>query len=137
MAPRRREESRPRRRDGADWSRCWSDLIGKAEKKGIKLAPFIGIGCPGIIDKDGSIERGAQNLPGNWECSQFHLPSEIHERHPQDRRRRDLDRACTTTPWCKGLSEVPFMQDVERWGVLTIGTGLGNARFTNRGNGGS
>jgi len=24
------------------------------------------------------------------------------------------------------------MQDVERWGVMTIGTGLGNARFTNR-----
>jgi hypothetical protein len=24
------------------------------------------------------------------------------------------------------------MGDVERWGVLTIGTGLGNARFTNR-----
>jgi hypothetical protein len=24
------------------------------------------------------------------------------------------------------------MQDVERWGVLTIGTGLGNARYTNR-----
>ena len=32
----------------------------------------------------------------------------------------------------QGLSEVPFMQDVERWGVITIGTGLGNARFTNR-----
>ena len=32
----------------------------------------------------------------------------------------------------QGLSEIPFMQDVERWGVLTIGTGLGNARFTNR-----
>jgi len=32
----------------------------------------------------------------------------------------------------QGLSEVPFMQDVERWAVLTIGTGLGNARFTNR-----
>jgi hypothetical protein len=31
---------------------------------------------------------------------------------------------------------VPFMQDVERWGVLTIGTGLGNARFTNRKNNG-
>jgi hypothetical protein len=27
---------------------------------------------------------------------------------------------------------VPFMQDVDHWGVLTIGTGLGNARFTNR-----
>jgi hypothetical protein len=32
----------------------------------------------------------------------------------------------------QGLSEVPFMHDVERWGVLTIGTGLGNAHFTNR-----
>jgi hypothetical protein len=24
------------------------------------------------------------------------------------------------------------MTDVKRWGALTIGTGLGNARFTNR-----
>ena len=24
------------------------------------------------------------------------------------------------------------MRDIESWGVLTIGTGLGNARFTNR-----
>jgi hypothetical protein len=24
------------------------------------------------------------------------------------------------------------MKDVEHWGVMTIGTGLGNARFTNR-----
>ena len=32
----------------------------------------------------------------------------------------------------QGLSEVPFMTDVQHWGVLTIGTGLGNARFTNR-----
>jgi hypothetical protein len=27
---------------------------------------------------------------------------------------------------------VPNMKDVEHWGVMTIGTGLGNARFTNR-----
>ena len=32
----------------------------------------------------------------------------------------------------QGLSEAPFMRDVTHWGVLTIGTGLGNARFTNR-----
>ena len=32
----------------------------------------------------------------------------------------------------QGLSQVPWMGDVKRWGVLTIGTGLGNARFTNR-----
>lgn len=27
----------------------------------------------------------------------------------------------------QGLSELPFMQDVKRWAVVTIGTGLGNA----------
>jgi hypothetical protein len=32
----------------------------------------------------------------------------------------------------QGLSQLPFMQGHEHWGVLTIGTGLGNARFTNR-----
>jgi hypothetical protein len=29
----------------------------------------------------------------------------------------------------QGLSEQPFMTDVKRRGVVTIGTGLGNARF--------
>jgi hypothetical protein len=43
------------------------DLIADAEAEGLKLAPFIGIACPGVIDADGSIEKGAQNLPGNWE----------------------------------------------------------------------
>ena len=33
----------------------------------------------------------------------------------------------------QGLSELPFTRDVPKWAVLTIGTGLGNARFTNRG----
>jgi hypothetical protein len=45
------------------------DLIAAAEAEGFKLAPFIGISCPGVIDEDGSIEKGAQNLPGNWESS--------------------------------------------------------------------
>ena len=43
------------------------DLIAAAEAEGLKLAPFIGIACPGVINEDGSIEKGAQNLPGNWE----------------------------------------------------------------------
>jgi len=34
----------------------------------------------------------------------------------------------------QGLSEVPNMEDVRHWGVMTIGTGLGNARFSNRSN---
>jgi hypothetical protein len=32
----------------------------------------------------------------------------------------------------QGLSELPWMQDVKHWAVMTIGTGLGNAHFTNR-----
>ena len=41
------------------------DLIAAAETDGLKLAPFIGIACPGVINEDGSIAKGAQNLPGN------------------------------------------------------------------------
>src|SRR5438034_1031922 len=107
------------------------DLIAAAEAEGLKLAPFIGIACPGVIDADGSIEKGAQNLPGNWESSKFNLPASLVEAIPQI---GDHDTAVLmhNDGVVQGLSEVPYMQDVQRWGVLTIGTGLGNARFTNR-----
>jgi predicted NBD/HSP70 family sugar kinase len=106
-------------------------LITEAETEGFKLAPFIGISCPGVIDADGSIEKGAQNLPGNWESSKFNLPLSLVEAIPHI---GDHDTAVLmhNDGVAQGLSEVPFMQDVDHWGVLTIGTGLGNARFTNR-----
>ncbi|ANW04978.1 ROK family protein [Bradyrhizobium icense] len=107
------------------------DLIAAAETEGLKLAPFIGIACPGVIDEDGSIEKGAQNLPGNWESSKFNLPASLVEAIPQIGA-HDTAVLMHNDGVVQGLSEVPFMQDVERWGVLTIGTGLGNARFTNR-----
>ena len=107
------------------------DLIADAETEGHKLAPFIGIACPGVINEDGSIEKGAQNLPGNWESSKFNLPASLVEAIPTI---GDHDTAILmhNDGVVQGLSEIPYMQDVERWGVLTIGTGLGNARFTNR-----
>src|SRR3954468_1853357 len=109
-------------------------LITESEKEGFKLAPFIGVSCPGVINEDGSIEKGAQNLPGNWESSKFNLPASLIEGIPQI---GDHDTAVVmhNDGVAQGLAEVPFMQDVDRWGVLTIGTGLGNARFTNRRNG--
>ena len=58
------------------------DHIELAEKEGLKLAPVVGIGCPGIIREDGSIETGAQNLPGNWESSRFNLANCIREAIP-------------------------------------------------------
>lgn len=107
------------------------DLIGKADREGLKLAPFIGLACPGVIESDGSIEKGAQNLPGNWESSKFNLPASLVEAIPQI---GDHDTAIVmhNDGVVQGLSELPFVQGVKRWGVLTIGTGLGNARFTNR-----
>jgi predicted NBD/HSP70 family sugar kinase len=111
--------------------RMLKDLIAATDAEGHKLAPFIGIACPGVINADGSIEKGAQNLPGNWESSKFNLPASLVEAIPVI---GDHDTAVLmhNDGVVQGLSEVPFMQDVERWGVLTIGTGLGNARFTNR-----
>jgi predicted NBD/HSP70 family sugar kinase len=107
------------------------DLITEAETEGLKLAPFIGIACPGVINHDGSIEKGAQNLPGNWESSRFNLPASLAEAIPEIGG-HDTAVLMHNDGVAQGLSEVPYMQDVERWGVLTIGTGLGNARFTNR-----
>jgi predicted NBD/HSP70 family sugar kinase len=106
-------------------------LIAATEAEGLKLAPFIGVACPGVIDADGSIEKGAQNLPGNWESSKFNLPASLSEAISEIGG-HDTAVLMHNDGVAQGLCEVPFMQDVERWGVLTIGTGLGNARFTNR-----
>jgi predicted NBD/HSP70 family sugar kinase len=106
-------------------------LVNRAGKDGLRLAPFIGIGCPGKIEPDGAIDRGAQNLPGNWESSRFNLPTKVFEAVPK------IGGFQTSIMMhndavLHGLSELPFMQDVERWAVFTIGTGLGNALFANR-----
>jgi len=107
------------------------DLIAISEKDNLRLAPFIGVACPGVIKEDGSIEKGAQNLPGKWESSRFNLPASLIEAIPQIGG-HDTAIVMHNDGVVQGLSEIPFMQDVKRWGVLTIGTGLGNACFTNR-----
>jgi len=105
--------------------------IRYCRKQGIRLAPFVGIACPGLIRKDGSIARGAQNLPGDWESDRFHLPTELCRRIPEISGKPTM-ALMHNDAVVQGLSELPFMQDVRRWAVLTIGTGLGNASYTNR-----
>lgn len=107
-----------------------SGLVKRANKDGASLAPFIGIGCPGVIEADGSIEKGAQNLPGNWESSRFNLPALLSAALP---RVGDHDTVVVmhNDAVVQGLSQIPWMSDVAKWGVLTIGTGLGNASFEN------
>lgn len=108
-----------------------NDLIKAARKDKLKLAPVIGIGCPGLIREDGAIETGAQNLPGNWETRSFNLAKSLRDAIPE------IDTHETAVVMhndavVQGLSALPFMKSYDRWGVLTIGTGLGNARFSMR-----
>jgi predicted NBD/HSP70 family sugar kinase len=126
------EKKEPKREDAIEeLVGMIKDLIARADKEGLRLAPFIGIGCPGIIEEDGTIDRGAQNLPGNWASSRFNLPHALHEAIPTIGE-HDTAILLHNDAVVQGLSQMPFMTDVEHWGVLTIGTGLGNARFTNR-----
>jgi predicted NBD/HSP70 family sugar kinase len=108
-----------------------SELVARSGKEAPRLAPFIGIGCPGIIDADCTITRGAQNLPGNWESKSFNLPGVLHEAIPSIAKHETVILMHNDAV-VQGLSETPFMGEASHWGVLTIGTGLGNARFTNR-----
>lgn len=107
------------------------DLIKEAGKAKLSLAPVIGIGCPGRIREDGSIEAGAQNLPGNWESSRFNLPTSLQAAIPGIGK-HETAVVMHNDAIVQGLSELPVMCEYEQWGALTIGTGLGNARFTTR-----
>jgi hypothetical protein len=108
--------------------RMLKQLIDRAGKADLNLAPIISIGCPGRINSDGSIEAGGQNLPGNWESNRFNLPESVREAIPGIRGRKTIV-VMHNDAVVQGLSELPFMRDVSRWGVFTIGTGLGNALF--------
>jgi predicted NBD/HSP70 family sugar kinase len=128
----RHSEEKPKREQAVDRLIEMLELsIDKAAKARIKLAPLISIGCPGEIARDGSINTGAQNLPGNWESTRFNLPSLIRERIPAIRKHETVVLLHNDAV-VQGLSETPFMHDVEHWAVLTIGTGLGNASFQNK-----
>jgi predicted NBD/HSP70 family sugar kinase len=106
-------------------------LITAAERADLKLAPFIGVGCPGKIESDGSIDRGAQNLPGNWESSRFNLPQRLSEAIPRIGE-HETHVLMHNDAVVQGLSQVPFAAKYRHWAALTLGTGLGNVRFSNR-----
>lgn len=106
-------------------------LTRLAEKEGLGLAPFVGVTCPGVVLADGTIERGGQDLPGGgWEGRGFNLPEWLREALSDILGRRPL-MTLHKDAVAQGLSAAPAMRDVERWGVLIVGTGLGNARFSN------
>lgn len=121
-----------RRTKAVDWLvDAFKDFVTRAEKDGLSLAPFIGVGCPGVIEADGTISRGGMNLPGgNWDDKRFNLPKVLTAAIPKI---GDHDTVVVmhNDAVVQGMSQRPFMSDVKRWAVITIGTGLGNASFTN------
>lgn len=128
----RHRDDRPTRDEAlARIATMMEELMEEAAEQKLKLAPFVGIGCPGLIDERGVIVSGGQNLPGNWEGDDFDLVAELTARLPRIQDHEPV-MILHNDAVVQGLSEVPLMKDVTRWGVLTIGTGLGNARFTNR-----
>ena len=128
----RHQEDDPTRDDAvAHMAAMIEELVEAAQEKKLRLAPFIAVGCPGLITRDGTIEKGAQNLPGDWEEHDFSLSAELARRLPLINGHEPLF-VIHNDAVVQGLSETANMQDVDHWGVFTIGTGLGNARFTNR-----
>jgi predicted NBD/HSP70 family sugar kinase len=126
----RHKEDEPDRDDAVEYlTDMLSSLAKEAKKATVGLAPIMGIGCPGLIEMDGSITRGAHNLPGNWESKKFNLPSLICEAIPTIGGHQSMVLMHNDAV-VQGLSELPHLDAYKRWGVLTIGTGLGNARFS-------
>ncbi|WP_045835837.1 ROK family protein [Hyphomicrobium sp. 99] len=106
------------------------ELEKRAAKSRLRLAPFVCAGCPGLIGPDGSIRSGTQNLPGNWDGDEFHLGEALEAEVPQIAGNK-TEVIIHNDAVIQGLSERPAMRDCRNWAVLTIGTGLGNAHFSN------
>jgi hypothetical protein len=131
----RHKEDEPSRDDAiARMAAMTAKLVEEAQEKKLKVAPFITVGCPGIITRDGTIEKGAQNLPGDWEEHDFSLSEQlplINGHEPLFVIHNDAV--------VQGLSEVPNMKDVDRWAssrsaraLATLGSRTGNSNFRRR-----
>jgi hypothetical protein len=108
-----------------------ADLLGDAAAAGLSAPPVVAVAVPGVPDAEGRLGPGAEGLPGgDWAAEEFRLPAALG---------RLLPPVAGTRPAVllhneavvQGLSEAPFQRDVARWGVMTLGSGFGNARFTN------
>ncbi len=127
----RHADDRPKRNEAViRLGAMLNGLIAQARTRGIDLAPFVGVACPGQVERDGTLSQGAQNLPGNWERP-FDLPAVLGTiLDPIDGEAPHV--VLHNDAVVQGLSELSRMRRARRWAVLTIGTGLGNASYSNR-----
>lgn len=101
------------------------------QETGVNLSNYIGIGVPAIVDENGRITGKDRNLPGDWTDPKFNLSNIINKKIKEETNFRGFKFIIKNDAVSRGLSETPFATDVNEWGILTIGTGLGNARFRN------
>lgn len=107
------------------------DCLKVSRKTKTKISKYIGVGFPALVDEEGYVVGKDRNLPGNWTDPQFHLPSIINSKIEEETDFGGFKFMIKNDAVCQGLSEIPFVHGVREWGILTIGTGLGNARFRN------
>jgi hypothetical protein len=105
------------------------DLAGEAAAAGLSLAPAVAVGVPGHLDSKGHILDGTEELPGDWLAAGFHLPSALSRLLPLEGGGHP-EVLMHNRAVLQGLSEAPFHRNVVHWGVLTLGSRPGNARFT-------
>lgn len=129
----RHAEEEPARDEATDrLCKMLQEAHDYATRKARKLAPFIGIGCPGTILADGKLSGGILNLPGNWGAKNFNLVQRVVSLIPRINNHQTV-AILHNDAVVQGLSELPRMRSLDKWAVMTIGTGLGNACFQNKG----
>lgn len=93
-------------------------------------APIMHSSCIPAVARLAEMTRSLVQL-GDGQEDEFNLVSALRDRLPRIDG-HDPTILIHNDAVVRGVSELPKMGDVSRWGVLTIGTGLGNARIINR-----
>ena len=75
-------------------------LIERAAKEKMKLAPFVGIGCPGLIDEHGTILKAARTCPATGRAKASTSPPRCSSACRASTATTSSSR-CTTTPWSR------------------------------------
>ena len=106
------------------------ELADRSRRKGDNLAPFVGIGCGGVVRADGCVTQAGAGFAAGLFGSGLNLPLELCARLPKIGD-HDTVVALHNGIVLQGLSQDGFMRDVPHWGIVSIAEDRGEARFTN------
>jgi hypothetical protein len=106
------------------------ELADRSRRKAEKLAPFVGIGCEGVVRADGCVTQAGAGFAAGLFRSGLNLPLELCAKLPK-MGDHDTVVALHNGIVLQGLSQDSFMRDVQHWGIVSIAEDRGEARFTN------